>query len=472
MAAVGTTGAETWYVRPTGACANNGDGLAYECAASAGASGAFIGFSNIIWTTTTGVDDGDTLFVCGDHLTELIPTQSGGATAPITIDGACANDPGSIDTSQDTSSSIDAIDIATRSNITIQRFGAGDYRTGHYSHIGIRSGYRYGIIAFSTNSTQSGIIIRDNVIDNRNASRAAGTCHAVYFSGSGVARWNSSAVVRNVILGTPTGCANGNNDDINLEYVGSFFVVEHNWLQGGNEGLEMSSGDVPGVHVRYNIATNNRVSGMKFHGGNASACPNGAAIYGNVLFGNDSWALIAQDVQGFVVTHNTFVQRGGLDPRETLSVGDVVGNCTVANNVYTNNIIVNSGYSLGAVRVNGTGTKAWFESTHTFNGNTVYAYDGGATPLIYFNNDTGNNVTAGAFATWQGAHPQDVNTDPAFLNVGGADFRLSLGSPLVGAGLPYWPCADVRGRLCNSPPDIGAYQATSGDPAAARAVRQ
>lgn len=97
-AATGSAGVDTWYVRPIADCANNGDGLAYACAASEGAGGAFRDPSNIIWTETVGVDDGDTLFVCGSHLdtTLRVNGAAGSAASPITISFSCPSDRGSI----------------------------------------------------------------------------------------------------------------------------------------------------------------------------------------------------------------------------------------------------------------------------------------------------------------------------------------------------------------------------------------
>lgn len=66
FAETGSAAADTWYVRPVAECAHNGDGLAYNCAAEAAASGAFKSFSGVIMTTTVGVDDGDTLIACGE----------------------------------------------------------------------------------------------------------------------------------------------------------------------------------------------------------------------------------------------------------------------------------------------------------------------------------------------------------------------------------------------------------------------
>lgn len=95
--ATGSAAVDIWYARPTGACANNGDGLAYSCASGAGATGAFIGLTNIIKTSTTGVDDGDTLYVCGEHLESFrLLTWAGSASSRITISFDCPEDAGSI----------------------------------------------------------------------------------------------------------------------------------------------------------------------------------------------------------------------------------------------------------------------------------------------------------------------------------------------------------------------------------------
>lgn len=97
-AATGSSAVDTWYVRPLGACANNGDGLAYGCASGAGATGAFIGRANIIWTATTGVDDGDTLYICGSHTESIFPGPNtiGTASSRIKINWSCPSDRGSI----------------------------------------------------------------------------------------------------------------------------------------------------------------------------------------------------------------------------------------------------------------------------------------------------------------------------------------------------------------------------------------
>lgn len=75
-AATGSAAVDVFYVRPTADCAENGDGLAYACAASAGATGAFRGLANVIHTVTVGVDDGDTLKYCGSFVAADADTAS------------------------------------------------------------------------------------------------------------------------------------------------------------------------------------------------------------------------------------------------------------------------------------------------------------------------------------------------------------------------------------------------------------
>lgn len=98
-AGVGTDGPETWYVRPAGACQHSGDGLAYDCASSPGQPGAFVDFPSIGWAPTTGIDDGDTLYVCGAHTTGkslIVAGATGSDGSPITLNFDCPGDSGLI----------------------------------------------------------------------------------------------------------------------------------------------------------------------------------------------------------------------------------------------------------------------------------------------------------------------------------------------------------------------------------------
>lgn len=81
--------AEDLYVLPSGTCTYNGNGTAATCAASAGAAGAYNGFSNISWGAGAGkVSAGDTLYlVAGQTYKEMLTISGGGsdATTRVTV---------------------------------------------------------------------------------------------------------------------------------------------------------------------------------------------------------------------------------------------------------------------------------------------------------------------------------------------------------------------------------------------------
>ncbi len=104
-AATGSAAADTFYVRPASDCANNGDGMAYACAASAGASGAWRTSAAVSYSTTTGVDDDDTLKFCGSFVEADLDTAqyfiflaatvtAANEAGRITITGDCSADGG------------------------------------------------------------------------------------------------------------------------------------------------------------------------------------------------------------------------------------------------------------------------------------------------------------------------------------------------------------------------------------------
>ena len=82
--------AASFYVRPGGGNYGSLVGTSYE--------NAWSGFKNIKWgATANGVTAGDTIYVCGTHNESLPIAISGTAGSPITISGACPDDPGVID---------------------------------------------------------------------------------------------------------------------------------------------------------------------------------------------------------------------------------------------------------------------------------------------------------------------------------------------------------------------------------------
>ena len=88
----------TFFVRPNGACVNNGNGTAYGCAATPGAVGAWIGTTQALYNGGAGtVQTGDTLRVCGTF-TEEDSTTNAALTAQTPgsiLDGDCTGSGGS-----------------------------------------------------------------------------------------------------------------------------------------------------------------------------------------------------------------------------------------------------------------------------------------------------------------------------------------------------------------------------------------
>lgn len=104
LAATGTAGVETFYVRTETECPINGDGLSYECSTN-GTTGAWSGEDAVSLTAGTGVDDGDTLKHCGDfaasdsdtatHMIFVASTHTAASeSARITHTGDCSDEGG------------------------------------------------------------------------------------------------------------------------------------------------------------------------------------------------------------------------------------------------------------------------------------------------------------------------------------------------------------------------------------------
>ena len=477
LAATGSATINTWYVRPPGACTFNGDGLAYGCAAIAGATGAFSGFQNIIWTPTTGVDNGDTLYVCGAHATMLAPTGSGVEGLPIILRGDCPSDHGTINTVglTDTTDGIQLLDVDW---FTIRDFDR-------------LSGNRQAILVYSTGALHSGFVIQDTTVDNRLSTSATNFCTGIAFASRGAAggRFSKVLITRNTVLGTTSSCAGqSNNDGINAAYMADDLTISFNDIAGAFDGIDVSGPIVSKANIYGNYSHNMRSSGIKIHGG--TGCPTGVHAYGNLIVNAGSWGIIFQDVTRGSISSNTIIhfhdgEQTGSAPYGALEVEVAVHPpvvCTQSGNTYANNIFT-ANYKEGVASIY-TDSRAVFEDNNLWFGNDLYQREGQAV-VIGFVSDTGNHVTTRNFFTWQASHAGDVTTAPAFLNAAGctgeatttaceaSDFRLTPTSTLHQSGIPFGACLDVRGHACYPDrPGIKTFQATGADPANRRGVRR
>ena len=464
-AATGSVAINRWYVRPPGACTFNGDGLAYGCAARAGTTGAFSGFPNIIWTPITGVDNGDTLYVCGAHATMLAPIGGGVEGLPIILRGDCPSDHGTINT-VGLSNTTDAIQLLDVDWFTIR----------HFDRL---SGNRHAILVYSTGARRSGFVIENTTVDNRMSASATNFCSGIAFSSRGAPAgfFSKVLITRNTILGTNVMCAGqSNNDGINTAYMADDLTISFNDVAGAFDGIDVSGPIASKANIYGNYSHENRSSGIKIHGG--TGCPTRVHVYGNLIVNSGSWGIIFQDVTGGSISSNTIIHfhdgaQTGSPPYGALEVEVAVHPpvvCKQFGNTYANNIFT-ANYNVGVASIY-TDSRAVFEANNTWFGNDLYQR-GSQTVLIGFMKDTGNHVTSSNFSTWQSSHAGDVTRAPAFLNAAGctgattttaceaSDFRLSPTSTLYRTGISFGACLDVRGHACYPDgPGIGAYQVT------------
>lgn len=566
-AAVGTTGIETWYVRPATECPNNGDGLASSCAASAGGSGAFNSFANIIWTATVGVDDGDTLCVSGTHRESLTPGGSGVSGLPILIKGDCSGVATGTITGADVESSWTGPDgngnyvsgntyttpysvlidgVSAKHGSALDGLQSGEwYFSGSAIHyhgipdgrvieVGVRGANIDGSTSASSYLTienirfeatryqaaRSAVVFKDCVdiivrgntfYSHRGGVDFRGTCTNVLASGNTLTLV-SDGLDANQDVGKPTGVRFINNVLTGSWSVPATTYTSSNWLSG-----------IEATHAAIDqecIAVTGSDSGVVVQGNTCAGFFNGVFL------------LPTDSRSNFVVTGNTVsvIDRNGVQV-------SCLGGCTLTDVRITGNVVSYGGWGNGASSfcLSMLGATLSTGSTVTITNNLCYRYSNGlylngsaalymvgtiANNIIYEICETANcteggyssyyvNATnwqnqsaslinnnwyyqgAGQVAGWRngpgGSYntsfanwlsvvtPQETNSangvDPQFI-AAPSDFRPVISSPLVRAGARVDHCYDVRGRICNSPPDIGAYQATSGDPAAARAVRQ
>ena len=181
----------------------------------------------------------------------------------------------------------------------------------------------------------------------------------------------------------------------------------------------------------------------------------GCHIYGNLLFNNTKNFRLGNDSTGTSrLTHNTTY--GGTYSLRMVDSNEAGTNAvtgwTIANNIFD------------------TPLTYWlYTDVTSANSNTFAKNDWAGSKSSVYNNTT---YTTADITT---VDSTGVTTSPAYVGTDrtlSASYRLMPGSSLTNISALRGPCADARGRAC--PPDrpnIGAYQSTSGDPAATRSAR-
>lgn len=392
--ATGSSSADSWYVRPAGTCAYNGDGLAYGCAASVGSSGAFKGFPGIRWVETVGVDDGDTLYVCGEHRTELRPLAKATNQTRIVITGACPGDQGSIDTTSLMSNTVDGI--------RFEGIGIEGYTVQDISVFGSRTG-----ILVHASAPKSGFTFQRITFDQSHAYTMTNACHELSFIGSSTYAYRDITIRDNDFLGT--NCANHYNDAIHLEKAIERVLIENNRVSGSGTagGIDISGPSTGDYKILRNTIRDTFNVAIRIEG--SLGCPRGLTIDGNVIHGYGSWGMSLIDVSDSSIVNNVvfgLTPYGGSSPSYGAVILRALNACANTNNAFFNNTLV-SDYVEGVV-VAYTGTRAAFEAGNTWDGNLMYQ-TGTFQTLFGFLADRGNAVTEENFSVWQEHHPLDRN---------------------------------------------------------------
>lgn len=477
---------ELLFVRPSGACLFSGNGKAYDCAASTGALGAWIGLDKVQWSATdatdAAVDPNDILAICGAHLvvsvqTRLRPTVDGNATdGDIITDGACPGDTGSID-GQDVHARLAWYDSRlyhTLRNITIKR-SASDYALSVYDS-GQQDRDRY--------ITLDGVIVRDNTnavtaawmwgahITVRNSQGINNYTDNFYIKGGRdfTAEYNSCTDVHgpaDCIQQDSTSIANTGTVKVNYNYCDKAGAndIKYCYLIGpvngyteiiGNVGIcpvvssspsgcspllvdtKVTVGDVTTAEVKILSNTvRNGWRGITVFRGIPSVR---GQLIGNVIDRAGTLGVwMNSTVDNWLIANNTFVNNGllavGAGGQHALYIGRFVNpnsaqDITIANNIFANN---HSGIYY-------TGTLGTEPSYNAYYGQ------------VAINIEKAGNGS-------QALEETALTGNPQFLNYAGDDLRLDGPSVLRQAGTAVTECVARDGTPCTSTPDIGAYQA-------------
>ncbi len=507
---------ETLYVRPTGACANNGDGTAYGCAASGGAAGAYIGFTNILTAATdtvAKVDPGDTLYVCGAHtLMWTIPTRSGTLGLEIIADGRCPSDAGSI--------TVGDTDIAA-----IAQTAASDYWI-----------FRYLTLSGGTTA----VLYCNGVCNHDLYEYNTMTCtHVAVGATMGIRMRNfrNSTLAHNTVVGvkgSPTwACSTG----ILIDYTSANAafccnIIEYNDVSGfPGPGIRIAGKDNTTFHpgpetIRYNTAHDN---GDGFYPVNADNITNtGNVSYGNLKRdqGGEGYGYAGLWCENLIYEDNIAYGNNGRGIEVFSGQDGSFGtrnhlHATIRRNyLYNNNqgdfainsaILVNNGpdhiaAAWDLVEVYGNVTVGSSSGFMVDDGSTVSVYNntfinptkeaciyllpnadnvtfknnlcvpGTATGIygIWDENGTGtNNVysnnlidpTHTTIFAKKNATTYDITTittlDPAIVIADpllNATYHTLNRSPARFAGTTVSPCTDPISLVCDTPPTIGAFQ--------------
>lgn len=327
-----------------------------------------------------------------------------------------------------------------------------------------------------TNAVNPAGVSQPVIVENLNvtltASSTTTSCYGVQIdnSAAGANAVGNTPVVRNSIINMncPAGYAIAIGDSTTAYDVTDALVYGNTLTNTFYNGVATPHGISLG-RVTRGIVRSNYVRG--FAVGVLTAINQGGIVTGNLIEGAYYAPLFAKGNGATTIptiANNTVIMDDAI-------VGAKFGNygCLgvavqgATNNTDTlfknNNCYVRSGTGW-KYAVTDTSQVAHFDHNNDFSLVTL------TTPWSY------QGTTYATATLWNAAATvgDDTNVDPVFVDPAN-DYRLAPTSTLRGAGLNWdtlSKCADVRGRRCFIPFDVGGYQTSGGDPAATRTARQ
>ena len=484
----GSAAADNWYIRPVATCPNNGDGSAYACAASGGAAGAFSGFNNLNKTVTTGIDDGDTVYVCGSFVQADAETQftnqamlaieeSGSSGSVITWTGDCSAAGGSTRatlTSDGTSGSL----IRTYANTYITIAGTFDLVGGKDAGMTLYNSAA-GDVAISKNiRVESGTTI----------SNIHGGTQEVGITWSGTDGYIGAVTINDIGV------------DGLFEYSGGNWIIDGARIT--NVSVDDSNGDC--VQLQRNTS-GDAVRNLYCDKTNADSkqCVVASTLDSQayIMEVSDMWCdmkvgtvSIGVYSEGQMTVKRSFIRNAGTygitgaldNGAKMTAIGNIIVTPTTgcidvhktsagpAADIYNNTCISNGTYGIYA----GAATATINIRNNSITGTATNGiYRGASGTSDSYNNVFGpttlysDNGVAGSAST--GAKSADPLFRDGSLPTTAAGFKLLPSSTLRRAGteLNIGNVQDFGNRAFSHPPSIGAWGFASGDTASSRTTR-
>lgn len=459
--------AATTYIDPT--CTHNGDGTTTECAASADAAGAMN-----VWPTVTGAGN-SFLQKAGTTSLLQVSVNSGSAGNPV-IMGAYGTGAKPIIRSEE-NVTVGTIKINTDAHdITIDGLevhGPLNVTAGVQSNA-IRNNVGVGLEATVVNITiqncdikhvfdyggssaeddgidlrGQGLIVQDSTFDDI-------ANDAVWLASKDTA--NDMIIRRNTCSRVSQGGTNGDCYQVSGTSTGA--LIELNDCDHSDVDSKQCIVANNDTTIRYNTNLGPIVSTVHI----GIYCDVGPCrIYGNtVRYGKVGIANYGTTggytVGNLVLSPATYgIEVNAASSPVVNNTIDRVAEDTVGGNGFAAIRLTSSATNATAwnniVSDSYEGIRLTSASGHTESNNLFH---GTITRPVY------NTTTAGTLT------PTSPVTASSQLTT---DYKLKGASTGKRAGRSSPYCIDLRGRVCQSPPDIGAYQSSSGDPAATRAAR-